>query len=552
MRAYPFFGMFQVTSLFGPRQGSAQVSSWHKGLDMVGYTIPWNTSVEIASAVDGVVEAAYWSNSAGNSIWIRANDPRDGLTFYCHLSKMYVSTGDVVKCKQPIGVQGTTGTQSTGTHLHFAVSYASSYTDALNNSDFVNPALWLCIPNPSTIKDKQFDGSGYVTGYYTTLNLGGGDAFYNRVGESNGVIGSSVNPNSVNSSVNYYHNDTSIYGKNTGSASKNRDVDSLNELLSSSQVYSADPLQAVEKDILFGRRYRVFINLSDGTALDVSELKCTFEIHKSMYMEVNTSSVTIYNLAPDTENKLINEGQTIIIEAGYTGSQYGMIFCGNVFQVLRGKEGQTDYYLTLVSVENDLFSTFSFIRTTLAAKQSARDAVEALSSRASIKSEVGKLTNFKINYPRGKVLFGAPKVFLEQISKSENAMYYTEDGKINIIGASDINEDEIFHFDATSGLLGTPEQSEYGVNCSVLLNPMLKVNDLFQIDNKVIRNREISAEGDDIAYDLDPYGIYRIVRLTHIGNTRDDGANSWVTNIEAVAQNGALPSMMMSSASLFG
>ena len=66
----------------------------------------------------GVIEIAGWGRGYGNTILI--NHGGGKKTRYGHLSKFYVSRGDVVEKGETIGAMGNTG-WSTGPHLHFEV-----------------------------------------------------------------------------------------------------------------------------------------------------------------------------------------------------------------------------------------------------------------------------------------------------------------------------------------------------------------------------------------------------------------------------------------------
>ena len=132
--------------------------------------------------------------------------------------------------------------------------------------------------------------------------------------------------------------------------------------------------------------------------------------------------------------------------------------------------------------------------------------------------------------------------FLNQIAKSENATYYIEDGKANIIGAEDYIDSYIPSFGPETGLIGTPVQNDIGIECEVLLNPMLHINSLFHIDNTKITNYQYQ-QGQPVR-SLDKAGIYRIIQMTHRGDTR---GNDWVTEIQAISQTGMLPNMMPGS-----
>ena len=119
-----------------------------------------------------------------------------------------------------------------------------------------------------------------------------------------------------------------------------------------------------------------------------------------------------------------------------------------------------------------------------------------------------------------------------------NSTYYNEDGTVNIVSPKDLASDEIFDLGPQTGLIGSPLQTEYGISCSCLLNPRLKINSLFHLDNKKIENYRYTP-GQPVR-PLDTEGIYRVIKLTHRGDTRGD---DWTTEIEAISQAGILPGM---------
>ena len=86
-----------------------------------------------------------WSGFYGNIIVLEhslSGAPFDTLyTLYAHLSKIDVSSGQVVTAGEKIGEVGLTGTAS-GSHLHFEVR-----VDPNDYSSTLNPELWL-VPHP--------------------------------------------------------------------------------------------------------------------------------------------------------------------------------------------------------------------------------------------------------------------------------------------------------------------------------------------------------------------------------------------------------------------
>ena len=117
-----------------------------------------------------------------------------------------------------------------------------------------------------------------------------------------------------------------------------------------------------------------------------------------------------------------------------------------------------------------------------------------------------------------------------------------EDGKINIIKAEDVPEGEIIELSPESGLIGVPAQNDFGVTIRCLLNPKIKINSMVHVDNSLIRNQQF--EQGQVVYSLDNDGIYRVVQVTHIGDTR---GNDWYTEVETVTQAGKIPAMLTSS-----
>jgi len=294
-------------------------------------------------------------------------------------------------------------------------------------------------------------------------------------------------------------------------------------------------------NVLYGRRYRVIVSNANGDALDVSQLRCTFRIEKTIMQQPNFSEVVIYNMSPDTENALIQEGSRIIVEAGYEGEQYGLIFDGNIIQPIRDKEDSVTYRLTLRALDGDRFYVNGFVGFSLLKGQTARSQVDNLVTKSKVPAQLGQVSDgfSKGKLPRGKVVFGLAKDYLRQLAQSQSATFYIEDGKVNIIKATDLPDDEVFDLDPTSGLIGVPAQNDNGVSFKCMLNPRLKINGFVRIDNSLIRTQ--SYQTGQVVRNLDTEGLYRIVGITYLGDTRGD---NWHCECETVSQAGLIPGMM--------
>lgn len=246
-------------------------------------------------------------------------------------------------------------------------------------------------------------------------------------------------------------------------------------------------------DFLFGRRCRITVSDSSSNALDVSQLHCIFSIIKSIQMEPNTSEISIYNLNAQTENNIILNGARITVEAGYEGTQFGLIFDGDILQCVREKEDANTYKLIIIALDSDRAINFDVANFSIMRGQTQRSMVEHITNEAKNPVSLGSISETLNNttLTRGKVFFGKSSDYLIQIAKSNGLKSYMDSGTLNFINLEELPKDEIIQLNPESGLIGVPEQSDYGVAGQCLLNPQIKLNSLVHIDNSFIKDKVI-------------------------------------------------------------
>ena len=114
---WPVVGVkHQYNSGFGTRWDPITQASYttHVGVDLYA---PMSTPV-IATFSGTVYQTAY---STGSGWYIYLDHGLGVRTFYCHLSQVQVSQGQVIEQGQQIALSGNTGTQTTGPHLHYGI-----------------------------------------------------------------------------------------------------------------------------------------------------------------------------------------------------------------------------------------------------------------------------------------------------------------------------------------------------------------------------------------------------------------------------------------------
>lgn len=317
---------------------------------------------------------------------------------------------------------------------------------------------------------------------------------------------------------------------------------------------------------LWLRKYKILVvDANDHEALNVSDLHCTFEVHKSRAKNGFYATVRIYNLTAKTENKLVEEGDRLIIEAGYTGKgkkdvkqadgttkeedvdlQYGKIFDGKIVWPSRSRNSNTDYVLTLMAIDGDNPLNKNFIAKTVNRGMNARKVVETAAQDAEVKTDVGKVSNglSQQKLPRGKVFFGNPYNYIADVCRGNAANYYVENGTLNVVKLTDPSTDEAIVISPSTGLIGTPQQVQSGMNFKILLNPSIHLMSMIQL--KDVQANEISATPGQPIMPIDDEWIYQVAGLVHRGDTR---GNDWYTEIEGISRygKGALPAILANS-----
>lgn len=285
------------------------------------------------------------------------------------------------------------------------------------------------------------------------------------------------------------------------------------------------------------RKCDLFLTGISGNGVDLSQLRIKFNIKRSDVQTPNIAEIRVYNLKEETAQQIEKEFSRVTLQAGYE-QNFGVIFQGNVKQVLRGREDATTTFLDIIAGDGDLSYNFAIVNTTLAAgvgqAEQVNAAIGAMTSTGGVAAgNVGEFPTEKL--PRGKVMYGNAREYLSQVSKNSSKTWSIQDEKVQMVPLTSYLPGEVVELTSKTGLIGTPIQNTDGINIKCLLNPKLKVSSRVKINNKDIARLKIdfSQPGSpaNIPAPINNDGVYYILVIEYQGDTR---GNEWYCNLTCI------------------
>lgn len=297
----------------------------------------------------------------------------------------------------------------------------------------------------------------------------------------------------------------------------------------------------------FGRRYELtiypgqYLNTSPGndpskfsfgdfgvteSVVIKNPFTLIFNIRKGEQAFTNVANFQIYNLG-ETTRRTIYKDQTdytcltrIVLRAGYV-DPLPIVFQGNVeWCTSYRQQGQTNFITDIEAVEGifeikNSFSNRNFPGTVQ--KQEVVDyLVKDLTSMGSPDNQIGlsrgAIHQYKDVHFR-KVLSGYSWDILKE--ETDNCCYISN-GKLNVVAENEFIEGHIDEISSSTGLLGSPKQSEHYVITEMLFEPGLELSQFITLNSTSQR-----------LYN----GEYKIYSLNHFGMISDSVGGKCQTNV---------------------
>lgn len=300
----------------------------------------------------------------------------------------------------------------------------------------------------------------------------------------------------------------------------------------------------------------------DLNAFSAEGLRFAFNVVRATVRAPNTLSLRIYNLSKPQVQKIQQEYGRVVLSAGYTGNA-ATIFDGEIVYTMRGnqpgevpgsyatnfaiysnRESPTDTVLDITASDGQSAYNYAVISKTLSAGAKTIDMINALApALAKYGVSIGSLPADLPSqvFARGVVLHGSVRDILDVICKSIRAHWTFENMQLQIVlNDAYIPGRETIINDKT-GLVGMPRQElNGGVSFTCLLNPFIRMNSVIKLNSADIQQAAPPTAYNqlDQTQQVDGDGLYRAIRVGHIGDTR---GQEWYTTVVAIGINEAGP-----------
>jgi hypothetical protein len=252
--------------------------------------------------------------------------------------------------------------------------------------------------------------------------------------------------------------------------------------------------------------------------------------------------IALYNLNDPTTQTILKQGMMVKLEAGYQNQPLGTIYEGMLMQPMWERENGVDFKLTLHCIVGLVEQTNNFVALSVAGGLTQRQIVARMASAA-----VNPLDDSNVNLPstttssRGEVIFGQPLDYFDRIARNQGSNCWFTNQAINI-GTLLRSTGAIptLVYGPGTGLIGTPIQTQDGVEIKVLLDARAQLASQFQLTpSDTIK--QFPRANDSYPTILDAKGLYTIAAVRHYGDSRGE---DWYTAITGYTYVGSILSLL--------
>lgn len=290
------------------------------------------------------------------------------------------------------------------------------------------------------------------------------------------------------------------------------------------------------------RHFSLLVFGTNLNGLDLSALRCKFSVKRSSNMTPNCADIRVYNLDQDTAIQIKAQYTKVIIQGGYDAN-FGVIFKGNIKQVIIGQESATDTFIDLNCGDGDLAYNYAVVNSTIAGGSTMNDQfnqiAQPMASLGTGTSQNQPAFNPTV-LPRAKTMWGTSRDYLRNIAHQNGLTWSIQNEQISFIPQQGYAKGFSVVLTSKTGMIGTPQQTNIGVNVVCLLNPVINPGQTIKIDNASVAALKIDLGNPkdpvNLAPPLTADGVYYVLVAEQSGDTR---GLEWYTKLICCTVNPA-------------
>jgi hypothetical protein len=289
------------------------------------------------------------------------------------------------------------------------------------------------------------------------------------------------------------------------------------------QTVSSD---ASTQSFQYKRHFSLLVSDSNLNGLDLSELHCKFSIKRSSNMTPNCADIRIYNLDKDTALKIKKQFTHVLLQGGYD-SNFGVIFRGNIKQVIIGRESATDTFIDLNCGDGDLAYNYAVVNASIAGGSSMTDQFNQIAQPMyglGLTSSQNQPPFKPTILPRGKTLWGNSRDYMRELAQQNGLTWSIQNQQINLVHQQGYAPGISVVLTSKTGMIGTPQQTNIGVNVVCLINPLINPGRKIKIDNASVAQLKIDLGNPkdpvNLAPPLNADGVYYVLVIEQTGDNR--------------------------------
>lgn len=280
----------------------------------------------------------------------------------------------------------------------------------------------------------------------------------------------------------------------------------------------------------------------------LGDLRVEVDITKSIRRSPNKALVKIYNLSHENEGRIQGEDDEIQILVGYRDSKV-LAFAGNI-QHTFGSRATVDHITEIQAADGDSDLRNTIIHAVFRAGTNNTDIINHILAKLG-NTKKGHIVVKDQPRLRGRVYSGTVGELLDSIAADSDATWSIQDGKLDIVPVAGVLPNEAVEVRSDTGLLGAPELDNHGVKFKCLMNPHIRPGGTVKLANndfriKVQLDHQVSAAVKPSVTHRkkkaprqlarpDPDGLYKVLHVEHKGDTRGDGDESWITDVQCIS-----------------